>query len=130
MKNINFLLPIILLFVIIEASILVFTNQIEAKGIAPNVLTSGNLILFILTMVTALIQKKALTNVNPNVFIRSIMTGMLIKMLLGGLIIILYATFSGDNFNKAAIFGVMIMYLFYLATEVTIVMNLNKRKNG
>ena len=119
-----------MLFVIIEATILVFGNQLDAKGISSNVITAGNLVLLILTIITALIQKKALSNTNPNVFIRSVMSGMLIKLLIGGLIIILYSTFSGVNFNKSGIFSVMILYLFYLATEVIIVMKLNRRKNG
>ena len=130
MKNINFLMPVILLFIILEASTLVFANLLLAKGISPNVVTGGNLILFVLTVITCLLQKKAISNSNPNVFIRSVMTGMLIKMLIGGVIIFLYVTLSNENFNKAGIFTVMILYLFYLATEVIIVMKLNSRKNG
>ena len=130
MKNINFLMPVILLFLIIEAAILVFANQLDAKGISSNVITAGNLVLLALTIITGLIQKKALTNSNPNVFIRSVMSGMLIKLVIGGIIIILYATLSSENFNKSGIFSVMILYLFYLATEVVIVMKLNKKKNG
>ncbi len=123
-------MPVILLFLIIEAAILVFANQLDAKGISSNVITAGNLVLLALTIITGLIQKKALTNSNPNVFIRSVMSGMLIKLVIGGIIIILYATLSSENFNKSGIFSVMILYLFYLATEVVIVMKLNKRKNG
>ena len=130
MKNINFLMPVILLFVIIEASILIFANQLNLKGISSNVVTAGNIVLLVLTIITCLIQKKALTNSNPNVFIRSVMGGMIIKLVIGAVIILLYSTLNQENFNKSGIFAVMVLYLFYLATEVLIVMKLNRRKNG
>lgn len=130
MKNINFLMPVILLFVVIEASILVFANQLNLKGISSNVVTAGNIVLLVLTIITCLIQKKALANSNPNVFIRSVMGGMIIKLVIGAVIILLYSTLNQENFNKPGIFAVMVLYLFYLATEVLIVMKLNRIKNG
>lgn len=130
MKNIKFLFPLYLLFFIIGIANLIFWEQLAAKGISPNVVSTGNILLFALTMLTIVIQKKALSNTNPNVFLRSVLSGMLIKMVIAALIIISYSVLSGDKFSKAGVFTVMILYLIYLAVEVMIVMKLNRRKNG
>lgn len=129
MKNINYLIPLILLFVIIEAGILVFSQALIQKNISPNVLSGGNIILFLLTVITCLWQKKALKNSNPNVFIRSVMSGMLLKMVVAAIIIIIYSSISGETFNRRGIFSVMILYILYLSVEVIIISNLNKAGN-
>lgn len=129
MKNINYLIPLILLFVIIEAGILVFSQSLIQKNISPNVLSGGNIILFLLTVITCLWQKKALNNSNPNVFIRSVMSGILLKMVVAVMIIFIYVNMSGEDFNRRGIFSVMILYFLYLSVEVIIISKLNKAGN-
>lgn len=129
MKNINYLIPLILLFVIIEAGILVFSQSLIQKNISPNVLSGGNIILFLLTVITCLWQKKALNNSNPNVFIRSVMSGILLKMVVAVMIILIYVNMSGEYFNRRGIFSVMILYFLYLSVEVIIISKLNKAGN-
>ena len=67
---------------------------------------------------------------NPNVFIRSVMAGMMIKMFIVIVAVIAYVLLSGKSFNKPAIFISLLLYLVYLAVEVAAVMKLNKRKNA
>lgn len=129
MKNINYLIPLILLFVIIEAGILVFSQSLIQKNISPNVLSGGNIILFLLTVITCLWQKKALNNSNPNVFIRSVMSGILLKMVVAVIIILIYVNMSGEDFNGRGIFSVMILYFLYLSVEVITISKLNKAGN-
>ncbi|MBS1763014.1 MAG: hypothetical protein JSR00_09075 [Bacteroidetes bacterium] len=129
MKNINYLIPLILLFVIIEAGILVFSQSLIQKNISPNVLSGGNIILFLLTVITCLWQKKALNNSNPNVFIRSVMSGILLKMVVAVMIIFIYVNMSGEDFNRRGIFSVMILYFLYLSVEVITISKLNKAGN-
>lgn len=129
MKNINYLIPLILLFVIIEAGILVFSQSLIQKNISPNVLSGGNIILFLLTVITCLWQKKALNNSNPNVFIRSVMSGILLKMVVAVMIIFIYVNMSGEDFNGRGIFSVMILYFLYLSVEVITISKLNKAGN-
>lgn len=129
MKNINYLIPLILLFVIIEAGILVFSQSLIQKNISPNVLSGGNIILFLLTVITCLWQKKALNNSNPNVFIRSVMSGILLKMVVAVMIILIYVNMSGEDFNRRGIFSVMILYFLYLSVEVITISKLNKAGN-
>lgn len=94
------------------------------------VLQAANIILYILSLITLNLQIKAMKNSNPNVFIRSVMGSMIIKMFIVVAIVFSYTIFSGDHFNKRAIFISLFFYLIYLAVEVYALMKLNKQKNA
>lgn len=130
MRVFRLLLPVITVFVLTIIFREILSDWLERMGVSAPVLTIGNLALFLLTLFTIAFQKKALENKNPNVFIRSIMSSMLIKMLVVAGGVIIYAKTSGDSFSKGGIFAVLILYLFYLAAEVYTVMKMNSRKNA
>lgn len=123
-------MPVIFTFIMIVAVIYTFTPHFEKASMAPNVLMGGNLLLFLITILTIGIQKNALQNKNPNVFIRSIMTSMLIKMLLGVVAVMAYVKLQPDTYSRYGILGAMFFYLIYLAVEVYVVMKLNRKKDA
>ena len=94
------------------------------------VLQGANAILYILSLITLNLQIKAMKNTNPNVFIRSVMGSMIIKMFIVVAIVFAYTILSGDHFNKRGIFISLFFYLIYLAVEVYSLMKLNKQKNA
>jgi predicted membrane protein len=94
------------------------------------VLQGANAILYILSLITLNLQIKAMNNTNPNVFIRSVMGSMMIKMFIVVAIVFAYTILSGDHFNKRGIFISLFFYLIYLAVEVFSLMKLNKQKNA
>ena len=124
------LLPVISVFVLTIICREVFAGWLEGMQVSLKVLTIGNILLFLLTLFTIAFQKKALDNKNPNVFIRSIMSSMLVKMLAVAGGVIIYVKASGGTFSKGGIFAVLVLYLFYLAAEVYTVMKMNSRKNA
>jgi len=67
---------------------------------------------------------------NPQVFIRSVMATMMIRMLICVVAVLFYKFFSGDAFSSTAVFISLFLYLIYLAVEVAAIMKLNKNKNG
>jgi high-affinity Fe2+/Pb2+ permease len=75
-------------------------------------------------------QARALKNKNPNVFIRSVMGGMILKMFACIIAVFIYVQLSGADFNKRSIFTALCLYLVYLAVEVRSVMKLNRNKNA
>lgn len=75
-------------------------------------------------------QKKALNNANPNVFVRSVMGGMLIKMFVVITAVIVYRLVAGNSVSKVSVFASMFLYLLYLGVEVAIITKLNKQKNA
>jgi len=94
------------------------------------VLLGANVLFFLVSVVAFRIQYNAMQNSNPNVFIRKVMTTMLLKMGVALAAVIAYVLISGKNFNKPAVYISMLIYLVYLVVEVGLVMKLNKRKNA
>ena len=69
-------------------------------------------------------------NANPNVFVRSVMGSMMIKMFIVVGVVFAYVAFSGGHYNKRGVFISLFFYLIYLAVEVYAVMKLNNQKNA
>jgi hypothetical protein len=94
------------------------------------ILLLANAILFIISIVIFIIQHKALVHSNPNVFMRSVMLGMMIKMFVCAGAVIVYVLMDPNSFNGTAIFIFMLLYVVYLVAEVGAIMKLNKRTNA
>ena len=126
----NFLLPLALVFIICNGFFISSKTWLNKWGIDNAVLIIANSLFLIITLVTFFIQQKALKNSNPNVFIRSVMAGMMIKMFVCIIAIIIYWFIMKDKFSRATVFVAMLLYLIYLAVEVSLVTKLNKQKNA
>lgn len=123
----NILLPLLLVFIICNGFFLLAKTLLVKWGIDGNVLIIANSLFLILSLITFLIQQKALRNSNPNVFIRSVMGGMMIKMFVCIITVFIYWLLMKDKFSKVTVFAAMILYLIYLAVEVRLVTKLNRQ---
>jgi hypothetical protein len=123
-------LPIIIVFVLVNLLILTSVHTLDSYNTSASVLAGSNLFFFLLSIISISIQNKALSNKNPNVFIRSVMIGMILKMFSTAIAVVIYFFQSGENFNKRGVFISLFFYLIYLATEVMTVMKLNKKSNA
>ena len=130
MRNLSRLLPLVALFTLVSGLVFIFSSQLQAAHFDNAVLIYANILLFFISTVSYSIQARGLKNKNPNVFVRSVMGGMMIKMAICILAIFFYVSYSGSLFNKRAIFVSMLLYLVYLAVEVWIVFRMNKRNNA
>jgi hypothetical protein len=124
------ILPLILLFLLFNSFFLFGKGLLGKWGLQFEFLIIANLIFFIISVIAFLMQKKALKNANPNVFIRSVMGGMLIKMAICIVAVAIYAIAFKDNFSSNSILAAMFLYLVYLGVEVAIATKLNRQKNG
>ncbi len=95
-----------------------------------DVLIIANSLFLILTLITFIIQQKALNNANPHVFVRSVMAGMMIKMFACLIAIFVYWFLMKEKFSKPTVIVAMILYFIYLAVEVRVVTKLNRQKNA
>lgn len=123
------LLPLLLIFISVNAFILLTPALWLKYHIDEDVLIYANLIFLLTGILVFFIQKKALTNSNPNVFIRSIMSGMLIKMFTTVIAVFAYVMLAGKGFDKKAVFISLFLYLIYLAAEVIAISQQNKKRN-
>jgi hypothetical protein len=123
-------LPLFIIFLLFSTSFLVSKALLAKWGIDYAVLIIANLLFFVVSLGVFFMQKKALSNTNPNVFIRSVMAGMLIKMGVCVFAIIVYRLIAGNSVSKISVFAAMFLYLLYLAVEVRVIMKLNREKNA
>ena len=74
------ILPLLIIFLIFSASLPLARPLLAQWGINSDVLIVANILFFAVSLIAFFMQQKALQNINPNVFVRSVMAGMLIKM--------------------------------------------------
>lgn len=126
----NVLLPLLLVFIICNGFFLSAGSLLTKWGIDNAVLIIANSLFLVLSLITFFIQQKALRNSNPNVFIRSVMAGMMIKMFVCIIAIFIYWLLMKAKFSKATVIAGMFVYFIYLAVEVSLVTKLNRQKNA
>lgn len=88
---------------------------------------SANLILFVSGFLILSMQKKAMESGNPHAFVRSVMGGILLKMILFLGMVVGYAISFRNHINQSLVISAIILYLFYLIAEVSYLMKLNKK---
>lgn len=126
----RFLLPLFTLFAIINILIFSLKPVFVKYNVDNTVLLGANAIFLLMNIVVFLFQKKALNHSNPNVFIRSVIGGMMFKMFVCAIAVLAYVVLVGPEYNKKAVFISLFFYLFYLAAEVVILMRVNNKKNA
>lgn len=124
------ILPLIAIFVIFSGSLPAAKHLLAKWGIDSGVLIVANILFFIISLIAFFMQQNALKNSNPNVFVRSVMAGMLIKMFVCITAVIIYRLVAGNNVSKVSVFSAMFLYLVYLTVEVAVITKLNKQTNA
>lgn len=130
--NLSFkaVLPLVITFLVLTVVIFAGTIFYKESGIDYVVLMGGNCLFFLVSLVVFRMQYRAMYNNNPNVFIRSVMGGMIIKVFACVIAVVAYYLLSNPAFNKPAVYASMVIYIVYLVVEVRTVMKLNKTKNA
>ena len=123
-------LPLFITF--LSLTVIIFAGNIFVanKGIDYAVVMAGNCLFFLISLFVFRMQYLAMYNSNPNVFIRSVMGGMLIKVFACVIAVVSYYFISGSLFNKPAVYASMVIYIIFLVVEVRTIMKLNKTKNA
>lgn len=123
--------PLIVTFLVLTAAAFAAKLVLAGRGgIDYSVLLGANCLFFLVSLLVFRMQYNAMYNSNPQVFVRSVMMGMIIKVFvcIGG--VIAYYFLSREAFNKPAVYLAMIIYIVFLAVEVRTIMKLNKNKNA
>ncbi len=124
------LVPLLITFLVL--AILIFTAKIfyADRRVDYMVIMAANCLFFLISLFVFRMQYKAMHNSNPNVFIRSVMAGMIIKVFACIIAVVAYYFLSRETFNKPAVYVSMIIYIIFLTVEVRTIMKLNKSKNA
>lgn len=128
--NFKVIFPLFISFLVLTAIIFAANIFYADKGIDYAVVMGGNCLFFLISLFVFRMQYLAMYNANPNVFIRSVMGGMLIKVFACVITVVAYYFISAAAFNKPAVYASMVIYIVYLVVEVKTIMKLNKTKNA
>jgi ACR3 family arsenite efflux pump ArsB len=123
--------PIVMFFIALNAFLIAGRNILERWGADQQVLLIGHTLIFIISFISFRIALRGLNNPNPNVFVRSVMGSIMIKMFVLVILAFIYISIYKKDINKPALFGCMGLYLVYTFMEVAALTRLLKRKaNG
>jgi len=119
--------PIILFFIALNGFFISGRNILSRWGVDQDVLIIGNLLLFLITLVSFFLAQKGLRSPNPHAFVRSVYSGMMIKLFLCVIVVFIYVSLYKTTYNKPALFTCMALYLVYSFMEVSILMKLLRK---
>ncbi len=129
-NNRRAIIPIIVVFIIVNAFLIsgkTLLARWEADG---DIIIVGNMILFVITLLSFLLGKKGLNSSNPHSFVRSVYTSMLLKLFGCAIAAFIYIATSKDNVNKPALFILMGLYLVYSFIEVSVLTKMLRQKTN
>ena len=126
----RFLLPILIVFGILNTFIYLLQSTLQKYDVDQAVLLAANALFLATGTIVFLMQKNAFKDTNPNVFVRSVISGMMIKMFVCAIAVVGYVVIIGKDYNKKSVFISLFFYLIYLSAEVAMLMRLNKKKHG
>ncbi|HWJ93070.1 MAG TPA: hypothetical protein VNR87_18280 [Flavisolibacter sp.] len=121
-------LPLILFFVALNLFFIPGKPILEKWKADQNVLIIGNVLLFLLSMVSFLLAKKGMNNPNPHAFVRSVYVSVMVKLFVCMIAAFVYISMYKKDLNKPALFICMGLYLVYTFMEVSALMKMLKQK--
>jgi hypothetical protein len=128
-KRTDGIISLFILFIIVNSFCFLFKNWLDAKGIDHLVVVGGNCILFVLSATVYYLHKKAAKNKNPHAFVRSVMAGTFIKLIVIAIAVVVYLKLAEQNKSVYAIVAGIGLYFIYTIIEVKSASRLNKQ-NG
>lgn len=129
-STLQFFRPMIIVFVMITALCLIFSQQLEKHNINHEILLGANIILFVLMIITSLLHIRASHNPSPYAFVRSITLGVFLKLIVIAATVLLYFYKSAANINIYTVALAMLLYIVYTVFEVAGAMRLNRKRNA
>ena len=130
-SNFALLRPMILFFILLNAFFIVGRNTLAKWGIDQSVVIVGNLVLFVVNLTSFLLSRRAMNSANPNVFVRAMYAGFMIKFFVCVIVAFIYFTSFKKNINKPALFICMgLVYCLYCYRNIHLLPNYSRKKKN
>jgi hypothetical protein len=123
-------LPVIILFVALNGFFVTGRSMLEKWNADQSVLIMGNLVLFIVTLLSYLLALRGLRSDNPHAVVRSVYGSFMVKFFICIIAALAYIISVKRNVNKPALFACMGLYLVYSFIEVSVLTKLSKQKKN
>jgi hypothetical protein len=124
------IIPLVVVFLISAALILIFKDFLATRGLDWQVLSGGNLFIYLITVVSMHMLSKGLNAANTNAFLRNAYGGIMFKLFGCAAAAFVYILASGDNINRSSLFVCMFLYLVYTAIELSVIMKQSNAKKN
>lgn len=121
--------PMTLVFVALTALLFIARNWLVEKGFDHDVLMIGNMVLFLVSLISFLLTFRSIDAKNPHAFVRAIYTGFVAKFFLIVIAAFVYIM-TTSAVNKPSLFACMGLYIIYAFLEVRILLQLLKQKKN
>lgn len=122
--------PLVVIFLVIAALIIIFKDSLQQNGFSPQVLLWGNVFLYVVTTMSMQLLRKGLHAQTTQVFLKNAYSGILLKLFACAAAAFIYIMAAGKNLNKPALFVCMALYLVYTFVELSVIIKQsNAEKN-
>ena len=118
---------LLLVYLIIWGVLKTGENFWSQLGVNLTVLHGAHLLLWLVTLFTYRMAARSFSNPNPQVSVRALMGGMLIKFLVIALGAFVYIIFQRKQVNIPALVGAAALYVVYTALETNWLLKALKR---
>lgn len=120
--------PLLLIFIFVTAFSIAGRSFLLKKGIDPDVLLFGNLLLFLVTFGAYYINLRSQQASSPQAPVRAMYAGFMIKFFVMALAAFIYIMMAQKNVNKPALLLCAALYIIYTSIETKALLQLTKRK--
>jgi high-affinity Fe2+/Pb2+ permease len=124
------IIPLVFIFLIFGACILVFRNHLEQNGIDWQMLSGANLFIYVITVISMHLLTKGMNASNTHSFLRNAYGGILVKLMACAVAAFIYILVSGNDLNKPALLISMGFYLVYSFVEHYVLLKESNRKKN
>jgi hypothetical protein len=120
------LLPVLILFLIVNTLTLVFGKQLQANNINHLVVLVGNMVLFLATITSAWLQAKAMQAQKSTGILKNVYGSFLAKFAIILIPFILYVLLA-KPINKYGIYACLGLYLLYALLSIKTALKISKK---
>ncbi len=128
MKNRKPWLPLVILFILLNAFFLIGRNWLAKQGVDNEVLLIGNLILFIATLLSFIVYMRSLRATGGGAAVRGMYGSFIIKFFTCLVAAFAYIMIAKKDVNKPALIICLGLYVVYTVIEVSSLQKLLKQK--
>jgi hypothetical protein len=123
-------LPLIVIYCITTALFILFKGKLASWGVDQQVVMIGNMILFIVSLLSLFLYQRAMVHPNTTGFLKNTYSGLFLKLLTCVFAIMLYIFLARDHVNKPGIFACIFLYFLYTLLEMRSLMQWNKDRTN
>lgn len=123
-------IPLVIVFLIFGILIFIYRHILERYGCDWQMLSGGNLFIYLVTAISMHLLSKGLHAERTQVFLRNAYGGIMVKLFACAAAAFIYILLSGKNLNKPALFGCMGLYLIYTFVELSVILKQSNAKKN